>query len=398
MTRGARAFRLILALTTVVTVGGVAHGDIIRLRPGFQKIIDRPEVTRISVGNPLVAQAHPLTRRGGILVVGKKEGSTDLVVWEGARRTDMTVEVSEPKPSLLESVRALSSHFPALTFTEAGGRIVVSGEVPSSRDKAFLEEFAKSRPDVLLRLSVPEDRRSLLSYDLKIMEINRGAVSQIGVRWPDSLGVQGTWSATNAAGGILSVGGDFDVRIRLLLADGRARILANPRIACESGETATFLAGGEIPIVIVTPESRTVEWKTYGIILKIHPRMDRDGRIRTQITAEISTIDHGSGSSDVPGFLTRRVTTLIGTPPGETIMLSGLVRSESAKDVSKVPLLGQIPVIGELFKSRSFRENETELAVFITPREIEGHQAADLAAWTDRHEREKEGTRFRLVD
>ncbi len=150
--------------------------------------------------------------------------------------------------------------------------------------------------------------------------------------------------------------------------------------------------------MIVTPETRTVEWKTYGIILKLKPQKDHENRIRTQITAEISTVDHGSGGSDVPGFLTRRVTTNFSTPPGGTVMLSGLVKSEMAKDVAKVPLLGQIPVLGELFKSRNFRENQSELAIFITPSEVREDSINEVTAWQTKSAKEQEKMRFRFLD
>ena len=118
-----------------------------------------------------------------------------------------------------------------------------------------------------------------------------------------------------------------------------------------------------------------MEWKTYGIILKIHPTMTEGGKIRTQVNAEVSAVDHGSGTSDVPGFLTRRVSTLFSTPPGETVMLSGLVKSEMAKDVAKVPLLGQIPVIGELFKSRKLpREPHGARDLHHTDRGVRGRR------------------------
>ena len=191
---------------------------------------------------------------------------------------------------------------------------------------------------------------------------------------------------------------DFEARLNLLLADGRARILANPHLVCESGESASFLAGGEIPIVILTPETRTVEWKTYGIILKLQPKMDAGNKIRTQISAEISTVDHGSGSSQIPSFLTRRVTTHFSGPAGGTVMLSGLIKSEIAKDVAKIPLLGQIPVLGELFKSRSFRESESELAIFITPTEAKGDFSEEAASWDTKARKEKESMRFRFID
>jgi pilus assembly protein CpaC len=194
------------------------------------------------------------------------------------------------------------------------------------------------------------------------------------------------------------VASDFETRLNLLLADGRARILANAQIVCESGESASFLAGGEIPIVIVTPETRTVEWKTYGIVLKLQPKMDAGDIVRTNITAEISTVDHGSGSSQVPGFLTRRVTTHFSGPSGSTVMLSGLIKSEIAKDIAKVPLLGQIPILGELFKSRGFRENQSELAIFITPAEVKGDATGEAASWDAKARKEKESMRFRIIE
>lgn len=342
-TRGTCSLAALLAILLLPAAEGASAAESIRIRPGFQKILDRRGVTRISVGNPEVLAAQPLPRGGGILLVGKKEGETDLVLWEKGTRREWHVEVRAQKTG-------------------------------------------------------PEEKKSLLFYDLKIIEISRGENAQVGIRWPDALPAKGTFTAGTGDSGTFSVGTDFDARLNILLADGRARILSNPRLACESGVEAHFLAGGEIPIVIITPETRTVEWKTYGIILKIRPTMAADGRISTQVTAEVSSVDHGSGTSEVPGFLTRRVSTHFTTPPGETVMLSGLVKSDMAKDVSKVPLLGQIPVLGELFKSRSFRENRTELAIFITPVEVRDGAAPEAATWESRAEKEKENLRFRLLD
>lgn len=367
------------------------------LRPGFQQIIDCPDVTRISIGNPEVVEATPLTRRDGILLVGKKEGTTDLIVWGRGNRAEWSIEVREKKALPFEEARAFAGVFPGVTVTEAGRSVIIGGTVPTKRDKTLLESFAGSRPGVFLHVSLPEDRKALLSYDLKIIELGRGVASQLGIRWPDSLGLKSNWSAGSGDPSVFAVAGDFEARLNLLVSDGRARLLANPRLVCESGESAQFLAGGEIPIVIATPETRTVEWKTYGIILRLQPKLDQGNRILTQITAEISTVDHGSGGP-VPAFLTRRVATFFSSPAGSTVMLSGLVRSEMSKDVARLPLLGRIPVLGELFKSRTFRENQSELAVFITPSEVSGDSHGELSSWSQRAEDEKNAMRFRLVD
>ena len=393
--RAVAGLSLLLSLTPC---SGPFAAETIRIRPGFQQIIDRPGVSRISVGNPEIVEAQPLPRGEGILVVGKKEGETDLVLWEKGVRTEWRVEVGARKGTLVEETRAFAAAFPGLTVVEAGGSVILGGPVSTAQDKSVLQEYARAHPGVHLRLSLPEEKRTLLFYDLKIIEISRGETAQLGMRWPDAIPAKGTISVESGKGGAFSVGADFDARLNLLMADGKARILSNPRLACESGGEAQFLAGGEIPIVIITPETRTVEWKTYGIILKIHPTMAEGGKIRTQVNAEVSTVDHGSGTSEVPAFLTRRVSTHFSTPPGETVMLSGLVKSEVAKDVAKVPLLGQIPVIGELFKSRSFRENRTELAIFITPVLVSGDAAPEAANWERKSEKEKESLRFRLLD
>ena len=372
--------------------------ETIRIRPGFQQILERTGVSRLSVGNPEIVEAQPLPRDGGILVVGKKEGETDLVLWEKSSRTVWHVEVGSGKRSTAEDAREFAGAFPGLTVLEAGDSVILSGPVKASRDKTVLEAYAQAHPGVHLRVSLPEEKKALLRYDLKIIEIGRGESEQLGIRWPDAIPAKGTIAAGTGNAWTFAVGADFEARLNLLMANGKARILSNPILACESGGEALFLAGGEIPIVIITPETRTVQWKTYGIILKIHPTMTDGGKIRTQVIAEVSAVDHGSGTSDVPGFLTRRVATLFSTPPGETVMLSGLVKSEMAKDVAKVPLLGQIPVIGELFKSRSFRENQTELAIFITPIVVSGDAATEAANWERKAEKEKERLRFRLMD
>ncbi len=397
--RSCKLFRrtCILGIIATLSFPAPSNADPLNLRPGFQQILDIQSVTRISIGNPEIIEAQSLPKGAGIIVVGKKEGETDLVLWEKDKRTEWKVTVRE-KNFAMEDIRAFTAFFPNLSVTESGSSIILAGLVSSSADKKLLEDFAKSRSNVHLRLSLPEEKRSLLSYDLKIIEISKGASYQLGIRWPDSLAVTGSWASGGNEGTTFTVASDFEARLNLLLADGRARILANPRIVCESGESASFLAGGEIPIVIVTPETRTVEWKTYGIVLKLQPKMDAENKIRTQITAEISTVDHGSGSSQVPGFLTRRVTTHFSSPSGGTVMLSGLIKSEMAKDIAKVPLLGQIPILGELFKSRSFRENQSELAIFITPAEYKGDSSEEAASWDAKARKEKESMRFRIIE
>jgi pilus assembly protein CpaC len=155
---------------------------------------------------------------------------------------------------------------------------------------------------------------------------------------------------------------------------GFVRILSQPKLLCASGEKAEFQAGGEIPILVVTANQFAVEWKPFGVILKITPTADKQGNIGTEVYAEVSDIDRSlsikANGFDVPGFRKRDVKTNVTVRDGETVVLSGLFNYDEQKAVSKLPLLGHIPILGELFKSRSFTDRKTELAIYVTPRVV----------------------------
>lgn len=393
------AIRILAIAAFLIPFGtgtAVSGDEVVRLQAGFQRVFDHVGVTRISVGNPELLEARPFPGGKGVLAVAKKEGETDLVVWDKNGKTERRIEIDSSGDSNLSEAEAFARNFPGVRVDRAGKTILLKGIVATSEDKKLIESYAASHPGVLAGIALPEDGKRLLSYDLKIIELSKGAATQIGVRFPDALMASASWA--NSPGGLFTIGSQFETRLNMLMADGKARILANPRLVCESGSSADFLAGGEIPIVLITTKTRTVEWKNYGIILKLSPVLKADNSISTHVTVEISTIDHGSGSSDVPAFLTRRVTTSFSTPAGTTVMLSGLVKSETAKDVARVPLLGQIPILGELFKSRSFRDNQTELAIFITPSDQTIHEGDKLSDWEKKSSSMDESLNYRLID
>ncbi|MBE0602038.1 MAG: pilus assembly protein N-terminal domain-containing protein, partial [Deltaproteobacteria bacterium] len=170
--------------------------ETIRIRPGFQRILDRKGVSRLSVGNPEIVEAQALPRGDGILVVGKKEGETDLVLWEKGIRREWHVEVGSRKNAVAEDVRLFAGAFPGLTVSEAGGSMIISGPVATPQEKKILEDFARAHPGVHLKVTLPEEKKTLLQYDLKIIEISRGESAQLGVRWPDSLTIKSSIART----------------------------------------------------------------------------------------------------------------------------------------------------------------------------------------------------------
>src|SRR3954471_4631925 len=205
---------------------------------------------------------------------------------------------------------------------------------------------------------------------LQLVSIGDGATASVNIVQPipglDSGGTVKGGAFTLAAGAAsdFSIGARFDY--------GFVRVLSQPKLVCASGEKAEFVAGGEVPLLVVTQSTFAIEWKKFGIVLNITPTADRSGNIGTEIYAEVSDIDRSisirANGFEVPGFRLRDVKTNVTVKDGETIILSGLFNYNEDKEVSKVPLLGHIPIIGELFKSRNFIDKKTELAIYVTPR------------------------------
>lgn len=267
-----------------------------------------------------------------------------------------------------------------------GGSLFLEGWVESKEDVARADLVVKSlgeKADNLLAVGV----KRMVLVEVEFVEVSAQDNKSVGVKPPlqlvsgagtgavfqlvrplPSLGDTGTQplaqlSTTLSATTDFSAGARFD--------NGTVRVLARPRLLCASGEKAEFTAGGEVPILVATQNQFAVEWKKFGIILHITPTADRQGNIGTEVYAEVSDIDRSlsvrANGFDVPGFRMRDVKTNVTVKDGETIALSGLFSYDQDKEVAKIPLLGSLPILGELFKSRNFVDRKTELAIYVTP-------------------------------
>ncbi len=263
-----------------------------------------------------------------------------------------------------------------------GATIFLEGSVESQQDLQKAELITKAIGEKVENLLVVGIKRMILS-EVQFVEIRRTAKDRYGIKYPtDIIGkLKGNLTFTkelfpgNAATGLLNlpteIGSEFSIGFQN--NDGYGRLLAQPRLVCASGEKAEFLAGGEVPIPLITNNQVTVEWKPYGVGLKLRPTADRNGNIQTEIEAEVSEVDYSvsvtiGGSVNIPGFRTRKVKTNVTVRHGETIVLSGVFAHDEEKAVSKLPGLGNLPIIGELFKSRGFDSTKRELTIFVTPR------------------------------
>ncbi len=269
-----------------------------------------------------------------------------------------------------------------------GGTLVLEGWVESKEESRKLELLTRGeKPENLVTVGA----RRMVLVEVDFVQASSGSSKLVGIKPPASLVSTGDGltasvnivqplraldsGQTQKSGSVTvnaTAASDFSAAARF--DHGAVRILSQPRLVCASGEKAEFQAGGEVPVLIATQNQFGVEFKKFGVMLKITPSADRSGNIATEIHAEVSDVDRSvsvrANGFDVPGFRVREVKTNVTVRDGETIILSGLYNSSEDKEGSKIPLLGHIPILGELFKSRSFMEHKTELAIYITPRLI----------------------------
>jgi pilus assembly protein CpaC len=286
------------------------------------------------------------------------------------------------KPSAVQQVNQIfrRSGLGNVQANLIGGTLFLEGAVSSKDEmrkvKALLSTFGLKAENLL---TVGGGRQILV--DVQFVEMRKSSLNRIGIKYPDSIGVTGQGSLTGsipiAPSGsnqitmqILSPWQVGSAALNLLFSSGYARLLAQPKLVCGSGKEAEFLVGGEVPIVQITQNVISIDWKEYGIKLKIKPVADSLGNIQSEIFAEVSEPDRSVAVQNIPGFRVRKFKTDVSVKDGASIVLSGLFSNTEEKSVSKFPLLGHIPIIGELFKSREFQERKTTLVVFVTPKVV----------------------------
>jgi len=276
---------------------------------------------------------------------------------------------------------AASAVPPAPSAALAAGGVVLSGSVETQMDRQKIEAIARAfAPTVVDLLAV---RRPVqLKLQVEVVEVDRNALRNLGVTWgggeqtpgsPPSLngGVYNLQLLTGPGGG--TIGLDLLIaQLQALVQQGRARLLAQPSLVVLAGMSASLLLGGQVPIPIAGPNgSVTVEYKDFGVILDARPEYQDDGRVFMHIAPEVSTLDFSDGIKvsgfTIPALRVRRAATVVSMLPSQTLVLGGLLQHQDAVLVQKLPLLGDLPIIGPLFRSSQFQHEETDLVIFVTP-------------------------------
>ena len=366
--------------------------DTINIIQGQTRLMPYPGVNRVSIGHPDVANAQP-TGPDEILLTGLKAGVTDLRIWTSRTQKRYLLKVIDNSwVQILEVANIVLADVEGVNAREENGIIFIEGRILREQDIVIINDMKNklskevSTGTVVFNVITPKvSLQAMILLDVQVVEVRRDDLMKVGVEWAGSAtgpfyemvgefnGVLDFDKYYSFFGFGLEQGSsnpatEFGSTINLLQTNGVARVLAQPKLVTKSGSKAEFLAGGEIPIPINGRDGEiTVEFKQVGVILDFEPVADPDGFISTKINVEVSAVDESVTVRDIPGFTSRKTNMEMNVQTGQTMVVSGMLQAEDSKAISKVPGLGSIPIIGELFKSRSFQESTTELVIFVTP-------------------------------
>ena len=353
---------------------------------------------RVAVGNAKLVMSTVL-EDNNLLLMAEAAGETNILIWtEDSYLLRFSLKVlAQNMAEPLANVTSLLRDIPGLAVNRIGDNLVISGELGKA-DMARLDLIKGQYPQVLVvaRESKKEEDivpAQMVYLKVHIMEMSKSAIENLGVQWGNTatgpgVAIQADGRVSSAfrypqapffdalvpplrgAAGRASFGLTTVLQstLNLLVSNGQAFILATPELATRSGSSAKFLAGGEFPIRVVTGLGQaTVSFKEYGIKLDIDPIADSKGNVTAKVAAEVSTIDRSVAVEGTPGLLTRRTESAVDMRSGQTMVISNLVDTTTQDDLNKFPFLGDLPVLGALFRSNNFIQRRSDLVIFVTP-------------------------------
>lgn len=353
--------------------------SVLTLPEGQSLLIRSPGVKRVSAGDGATVDIKVFDDTQEILVLGRKAGTTDLRIW--ARDGSSIAYLVQ----VLGIVDPIDAPTPSL---QAESTILIKAKLIEVR-KSALRDVGVDWADVAAGPIFGTLDEFVTNENFRL--VPPGVEGLGGL--PLNLGTNNHYFAMTTV---------VDSMIHLLVNRGDARLLAEPTLTCINGGQADFLVGGEVPIPVQNQDGAlNVVFKQFGIILNVAPQANAAGLIRTKVGVEVSSVDKANSVLGIPGFATRKTHTEMNVQSGEPMIIAGLFSAEDAKTVVKVPGLGSLPILGELFKSRQFRRGETELVVLVTPQIIGADSDAvrDEEQRYDRLKREADETlKFELKD
>ena len=374
-------------------------------------------IVRVSLTNPDIADAM-VTSNSQLLLHGKTPGTISMFVWERAgavRRYD--ISVGRDVARLAEQMKEMLPN-ESVQVTSNGRNVVLSGRVStkelSEKAASLATAFVEKKEEVVNLLQVQARPSNQVLLRVRFAEVSRSALTELGISlFTSPTGIENTLGrvttqqfaapgysdiqvtkegpdpfdfgapVTTAKGQynfsdflnlfILSERYDLGVLIRALQTRGLFQSLAEPNLVAESGKEASFLAGGEFPIPVAQAgggNAITIEFKEFGVRLNFTPTVDGD-RIHLKVAPEVSTLDFANGIQlqgfRIPALVSRKTSTELELRNGQTFAIAGLLNNSMTSTMTKIPGIGDIPILGYLFRSKAAQKNRTELVVMITP-------------------------------
>lgn len=350
----------------------------------------------IVVGDEKIADAQPMTDRT-LYVIGKGAGTTTVNLFSTDKRSlgVIQIEVGVDVSDMAQAIRQVAPKS-RIEVGSVNGRVRLAGHVKDGATLAAIMEVAQQYgPDAIINSVIVDDSQQV-NLEVRVLEAKRNAGRDLGVsiRTTNSRGT--TQSGTGIAavdkdGTVLGSGGllsgllsgsspfgalltrvidnniKVDLYIEALEAKGVVRTLANPNLTTLSGEPASFNAGGEVPIRSIGTDGLVqIDFKQFGVNLTFTPIVLDDGKIHMKLAPEVSDLTGFTTAGD-PIFTNRKLATVVELRDGQSFAVGGLLSSKTTKLQNQVPWLGQVPVIGTLFRNSSNQKEETELVVIVTP-------------------------------
>ncbi|MFD1196047.1 type II and III secretion system protein family protein [Seohaeicola saemankumensis] len=365
----------------MVALGGDSVVEPLMLKPGFTLTVrtDRP-FNDIVVGNTSVADVFPLTN-SSVYVQANNPGSTNVSFY-GQNKELLGAMILNVRVDFEELQQAINRAVPnaQVSVANLNGRVRVSGEVrdgPSlDRVLEIAQQFSDQPVVNAIRITDPQQ----VQLDVRILEVSRRAGRELGVELSSNRmttgGRGGSVPFGSFVGNLLAgAGADIDIVINALETKGLARRLANPTLVTSNGVEANFVVGGEVPIDSFERDAdgnvtvSGTDYREYGVRLNFRPVVLDDSLISLRIRPEVSDIDTSAptAAGDV-AFITRRADTTVSLRDGQSFAIAGLLQTDNERNVQQVPWIGQIPILGALFRSTEFQKRETDLVILVTPR------------------------------
>lgn len=379
--RTAEAQRVVSQPQQVITVGRGASALLVNPTP----------IVRMTIGDPAVADASVVSPTEAV-INGKTLGTTTLLLWDaGGTPKVYSIEVTADAPALQRFIKAVMPD-EDIQVSSSGNTVTLSGSVKNAVSATRAAEIAATTgATVIDNLYTPPAVQVMLQ--VRFAEISRSALkdwaANLSTLNPHKLDDDGNWLGETSpsadatiAFALSNPNANISALIQYAKSKGDFRSLAEPNLMTLPGKEAYFLAGGEFPFPTLQAANNanavTIVFREFGIKLRFTPTILRSGAIRLKLEPEVSSLDFANGlviaGFEIPTILTRRAETEVELREGQYLAIAGLVDNNLVNNVTKIPILGDIPLIGELFRSRAWRQRKTELLVLITPRLVTANE------------------------